>query len=303
MHPILYRFIHYFQRMELSQISAMLNPEKIYDDKSFEDFIAYLGAVFQHFQDMGDTGFIAQEGKCEGHTCPNFDKKGIVFRGNHSGKYISLVIDTDESDIQEFSFCAFFRVDFSNDLLSNSANIVIDTNEPGMMQKGKDFFILKYQLENVWDSLYASGEPIDYDSLHSWMDTLDPLMLEASEYYLKTKDSSFLEYNWLYYQLVFLSTLADGLVKSGRSDDDLLDQARFFDLLEDMKMVEEVLPEFERIHDYLKAFNWNYLSSGYLEQNFRDKILVIDVSKYPAVFNNIFAMMKLYRKYLSTIPM
>lgn len=102
-------FVHSVQRLDIEMIDLILEEKRTYQNFPKHMFIDMLGRAFKVFKDHGDTFLDCHQGYCNTETC-NFRSPGYCFIGNHSKKYLNLVIENAQGVVIDIYECAYFMI-------------------------------------------------------------------------------------------------------------------------------------------------------------------------------------------------
>ena len=99
--------IYFLQRMDVEMISDLLD-EHNYQDFEKLIFINKLDVAISEFREAGDTFLDFYEGHCNEESC-NFNCTGYQFRGNNSGKEMSLIFQVKDERVEDLYECGGFK--------------------------------------------------------------------------------------------------------------------------------------------------------------------------------------------------
>ena len=99
--------IYFLQRMDVEMISDILD-EHNYQDFEKNIFINKLDEALLEFKEAGDTFLEFYEGHCNNESC-NFNCTGYQFRGNNSGKQMSLIFQVKDERVADLYECGEFK--------------------------------------------------------------------------------------------------------------------------------------------------------------------------------------------------
>lgn len=100
--------IYFLQQLDIEMIDSILDSHRTYQDFYKHVFINKLGHALDQFINSGDTYLNCYSGFCNSEIC-NYQCKGFSFVGNHSGKYLDLIIDSKDGVVQDMYECNVFR--------------------------------------------------------------------------------------------------------------------------------------------------------------------------------------------------
>lgn len=302
MRDILYIFVQHVQRMDIAAIRPMLNKEKIYNDLSLDDFIDQLHHIFLYFiEECGDTRLIAEEGCCKGYRCDNFEKKGFTFRGNNSKKYFSLIIDMNGDEIDEISYCNFFKPDFLQELLTLNVHNLIPKHERYSVINDPDYLILKQASDQALKTLTKTDiHHVTPEEISEWIMLNKHLILSCAPYF---KDFElFSEFLLVYSKLESLNdrllvfkekAVSFNRIISLKLESDIGVQSDFYN-----NLGKYFVDTFEE----LEFFNWEYVHRGYLDFSLNGGICRILTAGYEPVFTFLYDNLKLMRNVVRSDP-
>jgi len=99
--------VHYISIMDVSMINDLLDDDKIYQEFPKYLFVQKLDNALYSFQRSGDTHLNTYTGTCKSEEC-SLGCKGIRFIGNHSGRYMDLIIKEENGQVIDIYECHSF---------------------------------------------------------------------------------------------------------------------------------------------------------------------------------------------------
>jgi hypothetical protein len=97
---------YFIEQMDIEMIEAFLDVNKTYQDMQKDTFLSKLNNVFEFFKLSGDTYLASYQGKC--NNCFK-NKIGYTFIGNYSFNYISIIVDSENGNINDMFECSDFK--------------------------------------------------------------------------------------------------------------------------------------------------------------------------------------------------
>lgn len=106
--------LHFFKKLDIEMVDTLLDHDIEYADLKKTVFINKLGVAFDAFLEAGDDHLILYAGKCESDICDSCGCSGYTFTGNHSGKFMDLVIKEEKGRVLDIYDCSHFKSDCPN---------------------------------------------------------------------------------------------------------------------------------------------------------------------------------------------
>ena len=110
--------VYFLCQMNLYALDLYLDGKRTYQDFPKSRFILLLGNAFEKFTQEGDTELIYHAGFCNGCSCPNFRKHGYTLKGNNSGSFMNLIIETENEFVSDIYECNDFESSESGDFIN-----------------------------------------------------------------------------------------------------------------------------------------------------------------------------------------
>lgn len=97
--------------MDVATLKLILEDDVSYQDTTKTIFLQKLEDIFIDFK-SADAHLIHHDGQCNSEECSNKNKKGCVFVGNQSGRYINFIIEQEDNGrIKDIYNCSSFCTD------------------------------------------------------------------------------------------------------------------------------------------------------------------------------------------------
>ncbi|PZX60093.1 hypothetical protein [Hydrotalea sandarakina] len=158
--------IESFEKMNVSMLSVLLDDDKTYQDVPKELFVQKLEAVFETFQQNGDTCLTAHAGTCYSDSCPNAGCRGYAFVGNATNNHISLIFKDSAQEIEDIFHCGEFKTDDPFVRTNQKIRLEVWADEMAAFEPSVDFLILLQQAEKAYETLIQYRDDIIDKSIY-----------------------------------------------------------------------------------------------------------------------------------------
>ena len=236
--------------MDIEYLERILDDKITYQEASKDVFLSKIRELFEEIK-KSDDSLIINEGKCDSDQCSNYEKCGMMFYGNNTGKYFNLIIEEDDNKkVHDLYYCHAFKCNIINGEIENrkSLSIKIYEDEKVNFKPNSHYnYINSTSLKALLDLKYYKNKSISYSELNDWIQDYYDFFDSMSIFKLRYKNE---------YQFFHIYNRANDLKKYLLLEKDCSKAMQLYDsLFEDYEMnLLKWFAEHENIKDDLILF-------------------------------------------------